>query len=53
MQHSEPQKLIAPAVSSRLNTRFKNPVCPRTMYAPPVPEVFIIEHGFPGKQTLP
>lgn len=38
----------SPTVSSRLN-----PVCPRTMYTPPVSGVFITEHGFPGKQTLP
>lgn len=50
MQNSN---FIAPAVSSRLNTAFKKPMCPRTVYAAPISEVFLTEHGFPGKQTLP
>lgn len=50
MQNSN---FIAPAVSSRLNTGFKKPMCPRIVYAAPGSEVFLTEHGFPGKQTLP
>lgn len=47
------QNFIALAVPSKLNNGFKNPVSPKTMYAPLVLVVYTIYHGFLKKQTLP
>lgn len=46
IQNSKSENFKAPAVSSRLNTGFKNTVYPRIMYAPPVAEVFITDMDF-------